>query len=131
MEHGYNPRAELVNDDPECVRRVCQALGYAWGRNDQGFRTEDGGEADSWAFAHYYLTVAAITTLRDAWQRWLPTSRMNPAQRHALIGLCERYGVEFTESAFTRGGLGLPSSSVCGQVGPLFLGCDHNGRICT
>jgi hypothetical protein len=111
------------------VVRTAQALGYVWGRNDQGYRDDHAGVADAWAFAHYYLTVAPRMTLQDAWATWLTTSRMNDAQRRALTALCLRYGVEYDEFAFGRGLLGLPRSYVCGQVGPIFLGCDHNGQI--
>jgi hypothetical protein len=120
---------ELVAGERETVRRTAQALGYAWGRNDQGYRDERGDVADSWAFAHYFLTVADQMTIQDAWARWLSTSRMNDAQRRALRALCERYGVAFCESDFTRGVFGLPPDYVGGQVGPICLGCDHNGRI--
>jgi len=120
---------ELAAGERESVRRTAQALGYAWGRNDQGYVDERGELADSWAFAHYFLTVADQMTIQDAWATWLSTSRMNDAQRRALRALCERYGVAFRESEFARGVFGLPHGYVAGQVGPLYLGCDHNGRI--
>ena len=121
---------DQICDEREIDRRTAQGLGYAWGRNDQGYRDADGGMADSWAFAHYYLSVTGGGMgIQDVWEAWLSTSRMNDAQRHALRVLCQRYRVAFTESAFVRGGLGLPSGYVSGWVGPIYVGCDPNGQI--
>jgi hypothetical protein len=121
--------ADQVQDEREIDRRTAQGLAYAWGRNDQGYRDAHGAVADSWAFTHYYLSVAGHMSIQDTWDAWLDTSRMNDAQRRALTALCQRYGVAFAESAFARGVGGLPRDYVCGQVGPIYVGCDHNGQI--
>ena len=121
---------EQTRDEREIHRRTAQGLAYAWGRNDQGYRDEHGGMADSWAFTHYYLSVTGGgNAIQDVWEAWLSTSRMTDAQRRALSALCQRYRVAFAESAFVRGGLGLPSGYVSGRVGPIYVGCDPNGVI--
>jgi hypothetical protein len=53
---------------------------------------------------------------------------MTDAQRNALTALCERYHVPFSEDAF-RYAFGLPAGYVAGQVGPIYVGCDPDGRI--
>lgn len=129
MTESNSPCAHCGRGDSTTQFRMNQALGYAWGRNDRGFRNDRGGEADSWAFAHYYLTVADTTTIHGAWSTWLETSRMNNAQRRALLELCDRNGVTFDESMFTRDALGLPNSYVSGQVGSIYVGVDEYGQI--
>ena len=122
-----NARAVLAGDT-QTQQRFNQALGYAFGRNDQGYRNAAGGKADSIAYAHFYLTVADSMPLQDAWSAWEQTSRMTSAQRQALVELCDRYGVEFKESSFTRGDFGLPTGYVSGQVGPIYVGVDIGGQ---
>lgn len=54
---------------------------------------------------------------------------MNDAQRIALRDLCHRYNVPFVESHFQVKPFGLPEGYVAGWVGPIFVGCDPEGRI--
>jgi hypothetical protein len=129
MTQAYDPRVDGTREETVRSRRRMRALAYAWGRNDQGYRNTGGGQADSFAFAHYYLTVDGEVTLRTAWEAWVKTSRMNDAQRRVLVELCDRYGVTFDESLFASDAFGLPAGSVSGQVGPIHVGVDGHGRI--
>ena len=129
MELRQNPRVDRMSTDAVTQARLNQGLAYAFGRNDQGYRNALGGNADSMAYAAFYLTVAESMTLQDAWSAWEQTSRMTDAQRRALVELCDQYGVEFKESYFHRGVFGLPHGYVAGQVGPIYVGVDPDGRI--
>lgn len=53
---------------------------------------------------------------------------MTDAQREALTALCGRYNVPFNEADFGPT-FGLPAGYVAGQVGPIYVGCDADGRI--
>lgn len=53
---------------------------------------------------------------------------MTPQQEEALRALCGRYHVEFSPENF-RYAFGLPKGYVAGQVGPIYVGCDPDGRI--
>jgi hypothetical protein len=53
---------------------------------------------------------------------------MTDKQREALTALCGRYNVPFNEENF-RHPFDLPTGYVAGQVGPIYVGCDPDGRI--
>jgi hypothetical protein len=53
---------------------------------------------------------------------------LTDAQERSLRALCQRYRVEFTPAGFHRR-FDLPSEYVAGWVGPIYVGCDAEGRI--
>ena len=53
---------------------------------------------------------------------------MTEQQEAALRDLCERYRVDFDQDNYKPGGF-LPEGYVSGWVGPIFVGCDSDGRI--
>ena len=50
------------------------------------------------------------------------------AQTDALRALCERYHCDYVPSEF-RPVFGLPAGYVAGWAGPIYVGCDPEGRI--
>lgn len=53
---------------------------------------------------------------------------LTKAQRIALSQLAARYGVPFDATAF-KPTFDLPAGRVAGPVGPIYVGCDPDGRI--
>jgi hypothetical protein len=53
---------------------------------------------------------------------------MTPQQEEALRALCGRYSVPFNRGDF-RPQFDLPAGYVAGVVGPVYVGCDPDGRI--
>lgn len=61
---------------------------------------------------------------------------MTPAQKEALIDLCERYGVTFTESDYEVAPFDLPPGYVAGWVGgaltarrTIYVGVSPEGEV--
>ncbi len=53
---------------------------------------------------------------------------MTPAQEVALRRLCENYKVPFDPKEY-HPKFDLPPGYVAGWVGPIYVGCDADGRI--